>query len=1050
VRSFLLDAPLDLEGWGLTEVSLEAPAGGGLRIDVEAGNAVIEVKKSLASPLALEAARKQLARYVCARTADLGRRYVGILTDGRTWRLHHLLLDGSLVQSAEFVLAGPNDAGRLSAWLESVLATVQHLKPTPYEVLRSLGADSPACVMDLDQLLDLYLACKDTPEVQLKRELWGRLLIAALGTNFEDSDELFVTHTYLVLTAELIAYAIARVPVDELQDVRALLEGQQFQLAGLHGVVEADFFDWPALRPEGERIVRSIARRLRRFDWSTVEHDILKALYESVIDAETRHKLGEYYTPDWLAQRMVEEHIPDPLNEGVLDPACGSGTFLFWAVRHVLRAADEAGLSNQEALDLVVKNVSGIDLHPVVVTLARVTYLLAIGHDRLADRGELTIPVFLGDSVRWDHDADLFQTDGITISTSESIELFAQELHFPESVLEDPRRFDRLVAALASRAASRPAASSKKASTQLKTSIVGLMNAHQVADVDRQAVELVFEKLCRLHDAGRDHVWGYYIRNLARPLSFTRPGAQADALVGNPPWLAYRHMSKDLQTRYQQLAKARGLWSGGKVATHQDLSDLFVARAIEQYLRPGGRFAFVMPFGVLSRRQFAGFRTGDFTSNAEGVQAVAFDRPEEFARVKPPPFPMPACVVSGTRTDRPRPMPSDALRWTGHVENHHLGWEAASESLHSQSVAVRRAHDAHESPYRARFQQGATVVPRVLLTVQESAVSAVGLPVGRVAVRSRRSAVEKTPWKHLKDLTGVVEEMFVRPMHLGATIVAYRARAPWLAVVPYDGTRLLCGDDAALDEYPGLAEWWRRAEKLWEAHKTATNRLALLHQLDYMGKLHKQMPVPQHRVVYTKSGQHLAACRIDDASAIIDHTLYWAAVSTAAEAQYLAAILNSDAVSVGVTSLQARGQHNPRHFDMHVFALGFPIFDADNALHRHLVALAARAEEVSASVALSTTWQFQKCRHVTREALYEAGIAADIDEAVRALLAGSGRRVKRGETRSDLATPDLMGKLSLATHAAERPAKRRTKRAKHVSAAPTAKERRLPKQSGTK
>ncbi len=704
-------------------------------------------------------------------------------------------------------------ADRLLA-VKSLHTTSRLARDRDEQGIPNLGADSPAFALDLDELRDLYIACRTDPEVQLKRELWGRLLIAALGTNFEDSDELFVTHTYLVLTAELIAHAVARVSLDDVQDVRALLEGQQFQLAGLHGVVEADFFDWPARRPEGERVVRAIVRRLVRFDWSTVEHDILKALYESVIDAETRHKLGEYYTPDWLAQRMVEQNVADPLNERVLDPACGSGTFLFWAVRHVLQAADREGLSNREALELVVNRVSGIDLHPVVVTLARVTYLLAIGHNRLGNRNELTIPVFLGDSVRWDHDTDLFQSDGITIHTSENIELFAQDLHFPETVLEDPARFDRLVAALADRAASRPPASrrktaAKKSSGQSHGSIVGVMNAHKVAEVDRQAVELVFEKLCRLHDAGRNHVWGYYIRNLARPLSFARAGAQADVLIGNPPWLAYRHMSETLQTRYQQLAKARGLWSGGRFATHQDLSDLFVARAVEQYLRLGGRFAFVMPFAVLSRRQYAGFRSGDFTSHDAGVQAVAFERPEEFARIKPPLFLMPSCVVSGTRSPQPAPMPSGAVRWTGHVSDHHLGWEAISGSLHSEDGVIQHSQDAEVSPYREHFRQGATVVPRVLLTVQPAPTPAVGLPVGRRAVRSLRSAVEKPPWKELRDLTGIVEEQFVYPMHLGATMVAYRSRDPWLAVIPYDGTRLLSGDDDTLDEYPGLAEWWR-------------------------------------------------------------------------------------------------------------------------------------------------------------------------------------------------------------------------------------------------
>ncbi len=1024
VRSFLLDAPLDLDGSLLTEVSLEAKVGGGRRIDVEAGNAVFEIKKSLNSPGAVETARTQLAGYVRERAEEVGQRYVGLLTDGRRWMLHHLLLDGSFSQAGEFTLNGAPDADRLAAWLESILATVQHVKPTPHEILRNLGADSPAFMLDLDELRDLYEACRLEPEVQLKRELWGRLLVAALGTNFEDSDELFVNHTYLVLTAELIAHAVAQVPVDADQDVRALLEGQQFQLAALHGVVEADFFDWPAIRPEGERVVRSIARRVMRFDWSAVEHDILKALYESVIDADTRHRLGEYYTPDWLAQRMVEQQVSDPLNERVLDPACGSGTFLFWAVRRVLHAADQEQLSNRDALELVVNRVSGIDLHPVVVTLARVTYLLAIGRERLGDRNELTIPVFLADSVRWEHDTNLFGPDGITVHTSESMELFAQDLHFPESLLEDPTRFDRLVAALADRAASR------QASSQRRTAITGLMNAHKVAEVDRPAVQLVFDKLCRLHDAGRDHVWGYYIRNLARPLSFTRRGAQADVLIGNPPWLAYRHMSRTLQARYQQLSKARGLWAGGKVATHQDLSDLFVARAIEQYLRPGGKFAFVMPFGVLSRRQYAGFRSGDFTSDAEGVQAVEFSRPEEFARVKPPLFPMPACVVAGTRSPRARPMPTDAIRWTGHVGNHHLGWEAVSTSLHAQDSPVRPALDVDASPYRARFQQGATVVPRVLLTVDPAPPPAVGLPAGRVAVRSRRSAVEKAPWKDVKDLGGVIEEQFIRPMHLGATIVAYRARHPWMAVIPYDGERLICGADDALDEYPGLGAWWRAAERLWDTHKTASSRLSLVTQADYMGKLHKQFPIAQHRVVYTKSGQHLAACRVDDTDVVVDHTLYWASVATAEEARYLTAILNSQTLADAVASLQARGQHNPRHFDMHIFALGFPAFDANDQLHKHLANLAARAETVAASIDLDAAWQFQKSRRVTRETLREDGVALEIDDAVRNLLDDGSQHIEPSKSQADTSTPDLMGALSAATRAVRGTSTARKKRTK--------------------
>jgi len=124
---------------------------------------------------------------------------------------------------------------------------------------------------------------------------------------------------------------------------------------------------------------------LARFNWAEVDHDVLKVLYESVIDSDTRHALGEYYTPDWLAERMVSEVVDAPLEQRVLDPACGSGTFLFWAVRRYLNAAEAAGVPNPQALVGVTDHVFGIDLHPVAVTLARVTYLLAIGTERLQD-----------------------------------------------------------------------------------------------------------------------------------------------------------------------------------------------------------------------------------------------------------------------------------------------------------------------------------------------------------------------------------------------------------------------------------------------------------------------------------------------------------------------------------------------------------------------------------------------------------------------------------------------------------------------------------------
>jgi hypothetical protein len=383
VRALLLYGGLDLEEKDL--IVLEAQAGGGRRIDVETGTSAIEVKKDLSNPEVHARATDQLAGYLKSRTEETGQRYAGVLTDGVLWELHHLATDGADLVSSLRLRGEVSDTDALTVWIEGVLATARDISPTPREIHRRLGAQSSSFALDYADLKSVYGQHKQDTEVSLKRELWSRLLGSALGTHFRDTDDLFVLHTYLVISAELIAHAVVNLPIIG-QSPRGLVSGDVFHSAQIGGVVEADFFDWPADSPGGQRFVRSLARRIARFDWSDVDHDVLKALYESVIDSETRKQLGEYYTPDWLAEGMTNAVVTDPLVQRVLDPACGSGTFLFWAVKRYLIAADEAGLPNEEAITQLVAHVAGIDLHPVAVALARVTYLLAIGTKRLGHR----------------------------------------------------------------------------------------------------------------------------------------------------------------------------------------------------------------------------------------------------------------------------------------------------------------------------------------------------------------------------------------------------------------------------------------------------------------------------------------------------------------------------------------------------------------------------------------------------------------------------------------------------------------------------------------
>jgi hypothetical protein len=206
LRTLLLAAPLELEDADL-EIVLEQQAGSGHRIDVEAGSCIFEVKRDLRKGNVRKEAEAQLAGYVEARTQTMRQRYVGVLTDGAEWDLYHLADDKLHAVSTFTVDAKKPDVDGLSVWLEGVLGTAA-VVPTPSEIERRLGASSPGHAIDFAELARLYARHRDLPSVRLKRELWARLLTTAFGTGFKDADDLFVEHTLLVVTAEVIAHAV--------------------------------------------------------------------------------------------------------------------------------------------------------------------------------------------------------------------------------------------------------------------------------------------------------------------------------------------------------------------------------------------------------------------------------------------------------------------------------------------------------------------------------------------------------------------------------------------------------------------------------------------------------------------------------------------------------------------------------------------------------------------------------------------------------------------------------------------------------------------------
>lgn len=975
VRQFILDAPFELEEDDLSVVQLESQLGDRRRIDVEVGATVIEVKRDLRSERIRREAEEQLAGYVGLRAKQTGLRYVGILTDGTGWYCYHLV-DDELRQVSDLSLEA-SEIEQLVVWLEGVLATTHGLVPTADAIEARLGSTSSAYLLDRATLSAIYQRHRDEPSVIMKRTLWARLLTSALGTQFEDSDDLFIEHTLLVNSAEIIAHAVLGLHPETITPV-ALLGGERFDESGIYGVVEPDFFDWVVEIEEGRVFIRTLSRRLARFDWSAVEQDVLKVLYESIIGAEARKRLGEYYTPDWLAHIVVEETVDSPLRQRVLDAACGSGTFLFHAIRRYIAAAERAGMTVPEQINGVTRHVIGMDLHPVAVTLARVTYLLAIGRDRLVNsaRETIQIPVYLGDSLQWQEQSrDLWSAGNLTIHADDNRELVASELRFPDALLDDAARFDELVNELADRAANRRSGAAVP-------SLNSVFQRLAVPQQHRAVVEGTFRTMCRLHDEGRDHIWGYYVRNLARPMWLAREGNRVDVLIGNPPWLAYRNMTAGMQAAFRRMSEERGLWAGAELATQQDLAGLFAVRACELYVRNGGSFGLVLPNTAIDRDHYGGFRSGRYGDATVGM-AIAFSSPWDLRRIRPHFFPRASSVVFGSRADgRPLPMPEEAQIWTGRLPASNAHWEQASAALTRTEGRLRRSGTLSRSPYAPAFSQGPNFSPHFMFNVEHQPSTTLGIPAGRTAIRSCRSIHEKRPWRLLDGLSGVVESEFIRPSYNGDSVFPYRVAGSTLVVLPCGRNGPLSEDQIELS--PGLHQWWDRAKVLWEEHKS-TDGMSLMQRINYQSGLAKQFPIPAIKVVYNRAGMHLVAAKISDRRAVIANGLYWASVRTEAEADYLSTLLNAPVTTDLARPLMSYGK-DERDIHKHVWELPIPSFDEANPIHKRLSELGAAAEQIAATFAINPDLHFAATRRHIRQLIEGTPEGREINDIVYELI----------------------------------------------------------------
>jgi hypothetical protein len=427
------------------------------------------------------------------------------------------------------------------------------------------------------------------------------------------------------------------------EEITRILEGKVFAKdLGIRNFLEEDFFSWVGRIKGGIEATRIILERIDTYDLTQINEDILKGLYQELVDARERHELGEYYTPDWLAELIVAETLTDP-KTAVLDPACGSGTFLAAAIRAKRNKLSQ--MPPSVLLEYIFATVRGIDVHPLAVLMARTTYLLSIGTELLSKRlGPVSVPVYMADSIRLPEETqeNFHGIDCVKISAKQT------SLMIPTAFTRDPLISDPAID-IANEYGEMMAGGKEPG---LRAFLNEMLRNPQLerALKDNGTYAQVFyelaETISSLIKRKEDTIWAFILKNKYKPLSLSE--RKVGLLVGNPPWLSYRYVqSADYQSFLKSaiVTEHRLLPSADvELMTQMELGTLFFVRAAGLYLEKGGTIAFVLPRSIFSAGQHENFRREAFVPHLRIKKVV------DLRQVRPL-FKVPACVVFATKEE---------------------------------------------------------------------------------------------------------------------------------------------------------------------------------------------------------------------------------------------------------------------------------------------------------------------------------------------------------------------------------------------------------------
>lgn len=971
-------------GWGLAFMpSMERATVTRRRIDMLCGRVVTEYKAPgvLASEGEFQSALEQAKDYIDQLSGEFSEplsEYFGIVLDGEHVGFVHHDSEQGWIASPRMVW---DNSGALAV-LERFRAHAKHPLDAN-KIAEALGPESGPARVLLPVLVRALAA--PTGKTALLLSEWQRLFGQAVGTEahqypgvvdwaanlgvkIDGTDRaqlsrlFFALHTYYALvikvfTADIVgtirsrSFALFAQKLegasrrDRLKTLTDMENNRLFEQFGIMNFMEGDFFSWYLDHYDAELDagVAALAEAAGRFEPTTPllspskVTDLYKRLYQNLVPERIRHDLGEFYTPDWLADYVLERvgFFDDPRLR-LLDPSCGSGTFLVRALK-VLKAR-----GNLTAAQLVEhvrsRNLAGFDLNPLAVISARANVILALS-DELAKTAEpLTIPVFLADSIyspELDQDAYVYKLE---------TERGPVEMRFPKSLVVS----DAFNAVLREVEEFMREDGDKPRAEDLPPDCL----------IVKHGLTQFYDQIWELDEQEWNKIWCRIINNRFAAVVV----GKYEFVVGNPPWVtwsnlpaSYRDAVKHVCDRYNIFSN--DAWVGG---IESDISTVLTYSAADRWLADGGALGFVITQSVFKTKSAQGFRRFSLPGG-KGLQVFHVDdmvalRPFEDAanrtatmflrKGQDTVYPVPYLVWK--RQSRRHSIPVDAPLSTI-VRRVHI-WAQEAAPVAADGGAWITAPTGH-SAAMLRLLGGKGLHARKGTTTDFNNIywgCVVGSQGELIELENGQSSIGHQVEKRV----ALIEADLVYPLARGQEICRFSVTAPSLAVIlPQRGMKAF--DQKKMErEFPHALEYFAAYEK--EAcvgcRVGSTCRKGLSERSSYKNKKYGSAMGEYYGVwnvgSYTFSPYKVAWKEVSSSfeAAVIscakldgigeklhvpDHKLMFLPCDNEQEAHFVCGVLNSAVVRSFAEAVSLSTSRGTRIFE----ELNIPHFDAEDSAH---------------------------------------------------------------------------------------------------------------------